>query len=208
MQHAAAFPVSTAQDRKAKIARWRRRSRIIRALRLVLPALMLAILAGLAGQVYWRGVTEQPAAQREARTAIRLVNARFVGRVEDGRGFMLGAEQAIRSEDDYQKISLVAPVLTVGEGPASARVTARLGNYNEKDRMLRLRGDVRIDDGAGHRFASQEAIVDTRTGKVVGQSQVQGDGPLGQLNAKSYSVEDKGDRLVFRGGVRARVEGR
>ena len=52
------------------------------------------------------------------------------------------------------------------------------------------------------------AFMDTRTGKVVGQSQVQGDGPLGQLNAKSYSVEDKGDRLVFRGGVRARVEGR
>ena len=68
---------------------------------------------------------------------------------------------------------------------------------------------VAVDSEAkGLRFLSQEAIVDTRTGKVVGQSQVQGEGPLGQLNAKSYSVEDKGDRLVFRGGVRARVEGR
>jgi lipopolysaccharide export system protein LptC len=86
-------------------------------------------------------------------------------------------------------------------------MSARIGSYNERDKLLRLRGDVRIVDGKGHHFASQEAIIDTRTGGVVGQSQVQGDGPLGQLNAKSYSVQDKGDRLVFKGGVHARIEG-
>lgn len=208
MPDAAAFPGSTAQDRRAEITRWRRRSRLILVLRLVLPAIMLAILGLLALQVVWRTLAEQPAAQREARTAIRLVNARFVGRVEDGRSFMIGAKQAIRSEDDYQSVSLIEPMLVVGEGQGSSRIVARIGNYNERDRMLRLRGDVRIDDGKGLRFMSQEAIIDTRTGKVVGQSQVQGDGPLGQLNAKSYSVEDEGDRLVFRGRVRARVEGR
>lgn len=207
MPHAAAIPVSTAQDRGAEIARWRRRSRLINVLRVTLPAIMIAIVALLAAQVVRRSLTEEPAVQ-QARTAIRLVNARFVGRVEDGRGFMLGARQAIRSEDDYQSVSLVEPLLVVGEGAGGSRVMARIGNYNERDRMLRLRGDVRIDDGKGLRFMSQEAVIDTRTGKVVGQSQVQGDGPLGQLNAKSYSVEDKGDRLVFRGGVRARVEGR
>ncbi len=210
MPDAVAFPEQAAPDRRAEIARWRRRSRLVRTLRVLLPALMLAIVASLTGQVIWRNVAEQPAVQRESRAAIRLVNARFAGRVQDGRGFMLGARQALRHDDDYQQVSLVDPFLTVGEDGAAgtSRVTARIGNYNERDRMLRLRGDVRIDDGAGNRFASQEAIIDTRTGKVVGQSQVQGDGPLGQLNAKSYSVEDRGDRLIFRGGVRARVEGR
>ena len=208
MPDAAAFPVSSAPDRRAEGLRWKRRSRLIRTLRVLLPAIMLAVVGLLAAQVVWKSVSEQPAAQREARTAIRLVNARFVGRVEDGRGFMIGAKQAIRSEDDYQSVSLIEPMLTVGDGVAASRVLAKIGNYNERDKMLRLRGDVRIDDGKGLRFMSEEAIIDTRTGKVVGQSQVQGDGPLGQLNAKSYSVEDKGDRLVFRGGVKARVEGR
>ena len=207
MPDAAAFPVSSALDRRAEGLRWKRRSRLIRTLRVLLPAIMLAVVGLLAAQVVWKSVSEQPAAQREARTAIRLVNARFVGRVEDGRGFMIGAKQAIRSEDDYQSVSLIEPMLTVGDGVAASRVLAKIGNYNERDKMLRLRGDVRIDDGKGLRFMSEEAIIDTRTGKVVGQSQVQGDGPLGQLNAKSYSVEDKGDRLVFRGGVRARIEG-
>ena len=208
MPDAAAFPAPSAADRRAEVQRWRRHSRLIRTLRVLLPVAMAAIVGLLAAQVVWKSLSEQPSAQREARTAIRLVNARFVGRVEDGRGFMIGAKQAIRSEDDYQSVSLIDPMLTVGEGEGSSRVIARIGNFNERDKMLRLRGDVRIDDGKGLRFLSQEAIIDTRTGNVVGQSQVQGDGPLGQLNAKSYSVEDKGDRLVFRGGVSARVEGR
>lgn len=207
MPHAAAFSAQSVPDRRAEIGRWRRRSRLIRTLRVLLPAAMLAIVAALGAQVVWKGLAEQPTAQREARTAIRLLNARFVGRVADGRGFMLGAKQAIRSEDDYQSVSLVEPMLTVGSGEGSTRVMAKIGNFNEGDKLLRLRGDVRIDEGQGFRFMSQEAIIDTQTGKVVGESQVLGDGPLGQLSAKSYSVEDKGDRLVFRGGVKARIEG-
>ena len=197
----------TALDRQEAVLRWKRRSHLIRTLRIALPAAMALVLAGLTGAVIWRNATEAPVA-REGQTVIRLVNAQFVGRVKDGRGFMIGARQAIRDEKDYQSVALIEPAMVVGEGPGSSRVSARAGNFNERDKLLRLRGDVRIDDGKGLTFSSQEAIIDTRTGEVVGQRQVQGDGPLGQLSAKSYSVEDKGDRLVFKGGVRARVEGR
>jgi lipopolysaccharide export system protein LptC len=208
MSHLAAFEVPSASDRRAEIVRWRRRSRVIRALRIVLPVVIGLIAAALIGEVVWRNIIEQPSAQKEARIAIRLVNAKLVGRVKDGRGFTIGARQAIRDEKDYQSISLMEPILLIGEGSANeARMTARIGSFNERDKLLRLRGDVRIIDGKGHSFASQEAIIDTRTGEVVGQSQVQGDGPLGQLHAKSYSVQDKGDRLVFKGGVHARIEG-
>jgi len=206
---AAAYPVPTMSDRRAEIARWRRRSRLIRTLRIVLPIVIGLITAALVGEVVWRNIVALPTPQKEARTAIRLVNAKLVGRVKDGRGFTIGAKQAIRDEHDYQSISLMEPVLIIGEGmPNEARMSARIGSYNERDKLLRLRGDVRIIDGKGHSFGSQEAIIDTQTGNVVGQSQVQGDGPLGQLNAKSYSVQDKGDRLVFKGGVHARIEGR
>ena len=206
---AAAYPVPTQSDRRAEIARWRRRSRLIRALRIVLPIVIAVIAAALVGEVVWRNIVALPTPQKEARTAIRLVNAKLAGRVKDGRSFTIGAKQAIRDEHDYQSISLMEPVLIIGEGlPNEAQMSARLGSYNERDKLLRLRGEVRIVDGKGHRFASQEAIIDTQTGDVVGQSQVQGDGPLGQLNAKSYSVQDRGDRLVFKGGVHARIEGR
>lgn len=203
-----AFPVHTPRERQAEIARWRRRSRNIAILRIVLPALMALITVTLVAVVGWRSATQQSDAGREARTSIRLVNARFVGRVEDGRGFVLGARAAVRDEDDYQKVSLSEPILTIGgETVAPARVMARTGIYNERDRLLHLFGDVRIDDGMGNRVASDTSIIDTRTAKVVGDAGVLGDGPLGQVTAKSYSVEDKGDRMVLRGGVRARIGG-
>lgn len=208
MPDVAAYPIPSVSDRRAAIARWRRRSRAVRSLRVILPVVIGLIVVALVGEVVWRNIAELPTPQKEARTAIRLVNARLVGRVKDGRSFEIGAKQALRAENDYQSITLMEPVLVIGEGMANeARMTARLGAYNERDKLLRLRGGVRIVDGKGHSFASQEAIIDTRTGDVVGQSQVQGDAPLGQLNAKSYSVQDKGDRLVFKGGVHARIEG-
>lgn len=203
-----AFAVHTPRERQAEIARWRRRSRLIRTLRIVLPALMALITAALIGVVAWRSATQQPPAAREARTPIRLVNARFVGRVEDGRGFMLGARSALRDEGDYYKVSLEEPILVIGDETGSpARVMARSGVYNERDRLLRLTGDVRIDDGAGHRVASESSTIDTRTGKVVGDAGILGDGPLGLVTAKSYSVDEKGDRMILRGGVRARIGG-
>ncbi len=203
-----AFPVHTPRERQMEIARWRRRSRTIGVLRIALPAAMALITAALVGVVGWRSATERPDATRETRTSIRLVNARFVGRVEDGRGFMLGARAAVRDEDVYQKVSLSEPILTIGaETAAPARVTARTGIYDERDRLLHLFGDVRIDDGAGNRVASDTSVIDTSTGKVVGDAGVLGDGPLGQVTAKSYSVEDKGDRMILRGGVRARIGG-
>ena len=36
------------------------------------------------------------------------------------------------------------------------------------DRVLRLTGQVRIEDGAGYRFATEQAVVDTRAGTVTG----------------------------------------
>jgi len=41
-----------------------------------------------------------------------------------------------------------------------------------------------------------------------GDGAIQGVGSLGEINAKSYGVYDRGDRLVFGGGVSTRLEPR
>ena len=64
---------------------------------------------------------------------------------------------------------------------------------------------MRIDDGAGNRVATNDTVIDTRTGLAVGQQGIESDGPIGQVSADSYTVKDKGDRIEFRGRVRTRV---
>jgi lipopolysaccharide export system protein LptC len=50
------------------------------------------------------------------------------------------------------------------------------------------------------------SLYDTKTGELVGSGSIQGSGSLGEINAKSYGVYDKGERMIFSGGVRARIE--
>jgi lipopolysaccharide export system protein LptC len=85
-------------------------------------------------------------------------------------------------------------------------MTAKRGAYNEKTRILRLSGDVRIDNGSGQRVATNDALVDTRSGRITGNDGLVGDGPLGQMQAKSYDVDRDTGRVTLKGGVRARLE--
>ena len=70
---------------------------------------------------------------------------------------------------------------------------------------LELSGGVRLAD-TRNTFATAASLFDTKTGEVIGSAPIQGAGGLGEINAKSYGVYDKGDRMVFKGGVRTRIE--
>lgn len=199
-------PITAAQSAD-RLAGWRRRSAIIRAMRWGLPALMGGLVLAMAAYFIASSIAAGNQKPRESNTAIKLLGARFMGRMEDGRSFLIGAGQAVRSDTAMQEVVLTDPILNLGaETGAAQRMTAKRGIYNEQTRMLRLSGDVRIDDGAGQRVATNDAIIDTRTGKITGDQGLTGDGPLGQVQAKSYDVDRDTGRVVMKGGVRARIE--
>lgn len=191
--------------RRESILRWRRRSRVIRVLRMVLPGLIGLIVAGLAATVAYNTFTSQPAHVGPSNAPIRLVNPRFVGRDDRGRPFVLVAVTATRDEQDYQKVYLDRPVLVLDkDGADPVRVNAAKGVYHEDTRKLFVSGGVRLA-GARGAFDTDESLFDTRTGELAGSGPIHGAGSLGEIDAKSYGVYDKGDRAVFRGGVHTRL---
>ena len=189
------------------LRRWRRRSRRVHLARVVLPVAILAILAAVGGQVAWRTITMGDRRPTETKAQIRMITPRFYGQSSDGRPFLITARSAVRDENDLKRVFLESPTLTLGVGsPAPTRSTADRGIYREDTLTLQLFGNVRMDDGAGYRFASNEAMVDTRNGNTTGETALQGEGPTGQVQSNAYSVYDKGDRIIFRGGVKTRVD--
>lgn len=196
-----------AASRPLRMGAWRRRSALIRVLRWALPGLMVLLAVALAG--FFVASSQRASGQKpkEAPTAVTLVGARFMGRMADGRSFLIGAGEARRSDTVMQEVVLMDPILTLGgeNGPPS-RMTAKRGVYDEKTRFLRLSGDVRIDDGNGQRVATNDAIVDTRSGKITGNDGLVGDGPLGRVSAKSYDVDRDTGRVTMRGRVHTRIE--
>jgi len=190
-----------APARRASIQRWRRRSRFIHVLRLVLPALIALILAALAAMVAYNSFTARPAHPASSNDPIRLVNPRFVGRDDRGRPYVLTAVSATRDDQDDQKVYLDRPALVLDdEGPDPLRITAAKGIYHEGTRKLEVSGGVRLA-GATAAFDTAASLFDTRTGELVGSGPIHGAGPLGEIQAKSYGVYDKGARMVFKGGV-------
>jgi len=202
---AADLAAFTVPDRAPEIRRWRRRSRLVGWLRLLLPAAIFAILAGLAGLVVYNSIRAAPATAAADDSPIRLVNPRFVGRDDKGRAYVLTAASAMRDQKDYQRVMLDTPALILDEeGPDPLRISAKAGVYHEGTRKLDLSGGVKLS-GGGAIFETAASLFDTKTGELVGSGPIQGQGSIGEITAKSYGVYGKGERMVFKGGVRTRL---
>jgi lipopolysaccharide export system protein LptC len=192
--------------RRTSIRRWRQRSRIVAALRILLPTLIGLILVGLAGAVGYSTLAVQKVAGGKASDPIRLVNPHFVGRDARGRPFVLTSVTATRDPNDMKRVFLDHPTLTMDEdGPNPLHITVGAGIFHEDTKKLEVSKGVRISDARGA-FDTDQSVFDTKTEDLVGSGPVQGLGSLGEIHAKSYGVYDKGARMVFTGSVHSRLQ--
>ena len=176
------------------------RSRRVMLLRRLLP-IVIALIAG--GTVLWvatRSIIAGVERSRVQSQEIRLANFMFHGQDDQGRAFTIGAEEAVR-DPATGLYRLEGPVMRLSlPGGEVSRLTAGEGVYDEPSRTLVLREEVIIEDaGAGFRFVTPEAVVDTRTGVVTGDKGIEGSGALGTINATSYAIYEQGGRVVFSG---------
>ena len=192
--------------RAQAILRWRRRSRLIHFLRKALPAAIAGVGLLLVG---WAGIGTVMAYLSDltrAGAVIHMTNPRYYGQDEHGRNFVVSAREAQRSTRAAADIRLIEPNLKLaGDGGRSMQVTARQGVYDDPTHRVALQGDVHVTTGDGTTFRTQLALIDMRSGTVSGDSPVQGTGPLGQINASSYAIYDRGAQAVFNGQVHAHL---
>jgi lipopolysaccharide export system protein LptC len=185
-----------------------RHRRPVRVLRTVLPTIALGVAVAIVGQGVIRAIAAKDALAAANAAPLRMENPRFTGTLKDGRAFLITATSAIRDPNNADQVFLKSPQLTRGYGSdAPTHVASKDGAYQEEKGSLLLTGDVKIDNGQGYRFASQKALIDTKTGDLVGNAAIQGAGPNNsQVQADSYTVGDKGDRVIFKGRVRTRLQ--
>jgi lipopolysaccharide export system protein LptC len=202
---------SSAAVRAERMPRGKARahSLFVRFLRIALPLLMVGVIAALAALVVSHAVRRQAAAHQDSNAPIRMTNPHFFGRDNQGRAFTLGAREAARDETSNQVVLLQFPSLILGVGgPAPRTLTADSGVYHEDTRMLLLRGHVRGNDANSARVATNQALVNTRTGVVTGDQALATQTAQGAVKSNSFDVYDKGNRVIFKGGVHARLNAR
>jgi lipopolysaccharide export system protein LptC len=177
----------------------------VRILRWALPTLAGALLVLCIVQVVL-SMLSAPTPDAEPAQVSRMLKPHFSGTNPDGRAFKITGSEGLRDENHAGRILITDPVLTLRtvEG-RTQQATAKTGAYDEPTHSLVLKGDVRMDNGAGSQFAAQEAHVDTRTGVVSGQTGLQIDRSNAQVQSGAYTVESEGDRVILKGGVRGRL---
>jgi lipopolysaccharide export system protein LptC len=169
----------------------------------------MAILGVIGGFVVLEAQRSAAARPRETPTEIRMINPHFLGRDDHGRAYNLAAREARRDDKDMQLVWLAAPSIAMDvDGPHPSTLIADRGVYREDTHILRLTGHVRANDAKASTVATDEAVVDTRAGTVNGSSPIAGAGPMGAVQAQSYTATDRGDHLFLHGGVHAQLKGR
>jgi lipopolysaccharide export system protein LptC len=184
----------------------RAHSRFIAAMRVILPAAIVALAGLLVMFMATHEVRVRSSAPRETASRFHMVNPHFFGRDNQGRAFEISAAEAARSDTDMQVVLLDHVVMALDmNGPNPRHMSADHGVYREDTRILRLTSNVHVDDGRASSVVTNQAIVDTRAGTVTGAQHVASQTNVGSLQAGQYTVLEKGDRVILRGGVHARI---
>jgi lipopolysaccharide export system protein LptC len=204
------LPGVAAEDierRRRLLQQWRRHSFLIGVLRKLLPALCLAIVVALGGWAAMSTFLWRHEAKVRSDVNIRMTNPNFQGRTEAGKPFLVTAASAVEDNADPDRVTLDKPVLTVDiGGPEWTKITAASGVYRKDTRMLDLRGHVTLDDYRGNHLLTEHALADTAKSNVEGDTHISGHGPLGAIDASSYSLRDGGAYLLFQGRVKSIIQ--
>lgn len=185
--------------------RRQRHLRVVRWLRVGLPVLALVIVALVGGQLAWRAISALTTKAPPAEAGVRMVNPSFTGDGKDGSRYSVTAASGVRDVTDAALIRLDQPVVTITQANGrGSRTVSQMGVFRESEMILTLTGDVKGERAGGDRFVADDVVIDTRTGAISGKS-LKGAGPAGDVEAGSYDIFDRGDRVVMKGGVRARI---
>ena len=78
-------------------------------------------------------------------------------------------------------------------------LTANSGVYNQKIKVLDLKGAVNLFHDSGFEFNTETAKVNLEQGIAEGKVPIKGQGPFGQLDAQGFRIENKINRIYFTG---------
>ncbi|MBO6687829.1 MAG: hypothetical protein NXH70_02840 [Hyphomonas sp.] len=189
-----------APQRQMTLAQARRRSSTVGLLRVVFVA-CAAISAGvIIGPIAATALSSngQQIDQVAADEVITMVNARFTGRNIAGDAYVITAAEARRRRADSSIVDLINPRLVDDKG---TEVGAPIGVYYQNSEYLDLFQAVSVRDSDGYEFDTTAARVFVQQGRVQGIEPLSGNGPLGDVRADSYEIEDDGNRVILRGNV-------
>lgn len=191
-------------------SRWTERQRVssrevqryTRFVSLMKRALLIAAGALLAAVVAY---SLQPRVQNSKRLAmtfrrlhiltndLMMTKPKLTGVDADGNPYVVTAEDAVQDPHNVKRAQLrqVEADVTLKSGTWLS-VTATHGLLDASAQRLRLSGAIDVYSDNGYEIHTAEADIDLRTGSIVGNRAVTGQGPLGTFRSDRFTINRSG----------------
>lgn len=131
-----------------------------------------------------------------------MLNPHLQGVDGSGHTYNLTAKSAV--QDKMEKISLKtlnADINLKDNGWIS--ISADGAMFDHAKNTMDLKGNINIFNHEGYEILTSEAYMDMKNNSMYGNSVIEGQGPIGNIRADSFSVDDTGNRILLKGKVKA-----
>lgn len=168
-------------------------SRVVAILKVGLPLVALAMLAGLfLGSDRPRSGGElvfSPADLAALGQGMRVSRPVFSGVTDAGDRFRFTAVAVVpdAAPPTRAAIDTLAGRIDFTDG-RSVDLAAAAGDLDLKAQNLALQGSVQLDSDDGYAFAADAVAVDLKAGALVATGAVAGEGPMGRIDAEKLTV--------------------
>ncbi len=201
----------TADERTAGHAKARRHSKIVRILRIALPAAgVLVVLAYAATAVRESGVGEglsTAALQTILPENLTMNNPSYKGFGKDGSSYVLEAKTARQDFDKPNIIFLESITGTLLQPDKTKTVLiAKSGSFNRKSNTLDLFTSIDIASESGLKAKLKSATVKTRSNTVVTKEPVYVEFPAGTIRSNTMTLHQKTRKIMFAGSVETQLK--
>jgi lipopolysaccharide export system protein LptC len=186
----------------------RRHSRLVRFLRVAIPAFVVVVILVVAALTYFgpgNMFGKLPINFGNlvvSGTKITMEQPRLTGFTRDARAYELTAESAAQdiTKPDIVEMKTIRGKMQM-QDKSTVDLTAATGVYDSKTEKLKLERDIVLTTSTGYRGHLSEALVDIRNGNVVSDQPVELNLLQGTLNAKRLELTESGKVIRFVDGV-------
>jgi len=183
--------------------------RVVKALKLGLPALIGVVLAFL----FFAPLEDKQEIsflldKNKVQTAperLRVAAAQYRGQDNQGRPFLLSAQSAVQqtSSNPVVEISNINAQIQLQNGPA--RINAGRGQYNMDTDHVQVVGPIQFSAADGYRMGTRDVDVDLRNSTMTSRGAVEGQMPLGQFTAGQLHANLPDRTVVLSGRARLHI---
>jgi len=195
---------------EARFAAAARHSRMVRMLRVAVPAAVLLAMAGIVAVSVFNpfrinGLTKLPVDMSNlvvSGTKITMETPHLAGFSTDQRPYELWAKAAIQDLADPDHVELRTLRAKVQmEDKSTVTMDARTGFFDSKQQMLDLRKDIFLQSSTGYEARLSQAYVDINKGSVTSDEHVDVKLLNGTLTADRLRIINSGENVRIEGNV-------